>query len=397
MSMPRTITAQDMRSINRSAILETIRREGPVSRNAIAERLDVSLPTVMRVADDLIKEDLVRPQGSTQWTGGRRRALLEFNPEGQVVIGIDLGGTKMFGATADVAGNILDEVDIDRCGTSGDENFQQLTKLIDTLLANPKIQGRRIRGIGVGAPGVTRHIEGIVTWAYSLKWHDYPVKAKLVERYNLPIAVDNDVNFAALGELWFGAEQNVPNMVFITIGSGIGAGIIIDGVLYRGSHEASGEIGNMLPDREFLGKPYQEFGVLETIASGTGIAERARQALKGRRKPEELARLLAEDVFDAARQGQAWASRLIDETVDCLAVAIANLTVTFDPELIVLGGGVTRSADLLIEPILRRIEGTIPALPRLVVSSLERRAVVMGAVTNVLHNTSDFFMVHKLS
>jgi glucokinase-like ROK family protein len=397
MSNPRTLTAQDMRSINRSAILEIIRREGPVSRNAIADRLDVSLPTVMRVVDDLIKEDLVRPQSATQWTGGRRRALLEFNPEGQVVIGIDLGRTKMFGAIADLAGNILAEADMSRHRTSGEQNFQRLTRLIDTLVASPTIQGRCIRGIGVGAPGVTRHKEGIVTWAYTLKWRDYPLKAKLVERYSLPIAVDNDVNFAALGELWFGGAQSVSNMVFITIGTGIGAGIIIDGALYRGAHEASGEIGNMLPDRKFLGKRFEEFGVLETIASGTGIAERARHALRGRRKPEELARLLAEDVFDAARQGQAWAKALIDETVDCLAVAIAHLAVTFDPELIVLGGGVTRSADLLVEPILRRIEGTIPILPRLVVSTLERRAVVMGAIANVLHNTSDFFMVRKLS
>jgi glucokinase len=397
MSIPRTITAQDMRSINRSAILEIIRREGPVSRNAIADRLDVSLPTVMRVVDDLVKEDLVHPQSATQWTGGRRRALLEFNPEGQVVIGVDLGRTKMFGAIADLAGNVLGEADMNRHRTSGEKNFQRLTELIDTLLAHPRLQGRRLRGIGVGAPGVTQHKEGVVTWAYTLKWHNYPLKAKLAERYNLPIAVDNDVNFAALGELWFGRAQNVSNMVFITIGTGIGAGVIIDGALYRGAHEASGEIGNMLPDREFLGKRYQEFGALETIASGTGIAERARQVLKGRWKPEELERLLAEDVFDAARQGQPWARKLIAETVDCLAVAIANLTVMFDPELIVLGGGVTRSADLLIEPILRRIEGTIPNLPRLVVSSLEQRAVVMGAVTNVLHNTSDFFMVRKLS
>jgi glucokinase-like ROK family protein len=303
----------------------------------------------------------------------------------------------MFGAIADLAGNILDEVDINRHGTAGEESFQRLTELIDTLLANLKVRGRRIRGIGVGAPGITRHKEGIVTWAYTLKWRDYPLKAKLVERYSLPIAVDNDVNLAALGELWFGAGQNASNMVVITIGTGIGAGIIIDGALYRGSREASGEIGNMLPGREFLGKRFDEFGALETMASGTGIAERARQALKGQRDPAELDRLLAEDVFDAARQGQAWAKAVIDETVDYLAVAIANLAVSFDPDLIVLGGGVTRSADLLVEPILRRIEGTIPTLPRLVVSTLGRRAVAMGAITNVLHSTSDFFIVRKLS
>ncbi len=397
MSYPRTITAQDMRSINRSAILELIRREGPISRTAISQRLDVSLPTVMRVVDELVREDLVRPQASTEWTGGRRRSLLKFNPERQVVIGVDLGGTKMFGAIADLAGNILDEAEIDRRGTDGEESFQRLTELIDALLSSREIKGRRVRGIGIGAPGVTQHGEGIVTWAYSLKWKDYPLKAKLVERYGLPIAVDNDVNLAALGELWFGAGQNTSNIVFLTIGTGIGAGIIIDGALYRGAHEASGEIGNMLPGREFLGKCYDEFGALETMASGIGIAERARQALEGQRAPEELERLLAEDVFDAARQGQAWATALIDETVDYLAVAIANLTVTFDPELIVLGGGVTRSADLLVEPILRRIEGTLPTLPRLAVSTLQRRAVVMGAITNVLHNTSDFFMVRKLS
>lgn len=397
MSYPRTITAQDMRSINRSAILEIIRREGPISRNAISQRLDVSLPTVMRVVDELVREDLVRPQASTEWTGGRRRSLLKFNPERQVVIGVDLGGTKMFGAIADLAGNILDEAEIDRRGTDGEESFQRLTELIDALLSSREIKERRVRGIGIGAPGVTQHREGIVTWAYSLKWKDYPLKAKLVERYGLPIAVDNDVNLAALGELWFGVGQNTSNIVFLTIGTGIGAGIIIDGALYRGAHEASGEIGNMLPGREFLGKCYDEFGALETMASGIGIAERARQALKGQRAPEELERLLAEDVFDAARQGQAWATALIDETVDYLAVAIANLAVTFDPELIVLGGGVTRSADLLVEPILRRIEGTLPTLPRLAVSTLQRRAVVMGAITNVLHNTSDFFMVRKLS
>ncbi len=397
MSHLHTITAQEMRSINRSSILEIIRREGPLSRNAIAERLGVSLPTVMRVVDGLIEEDLVRAQGSKEWTGGRRRSLLEFNAEGQVVIGIDLGGTRMFGALADLGGKILQEVDINRHGTSGDESLYRLIDLIESLLASPKIQGRRIRGIGIGAPGITKHKEGIVTWAYSLNWRDYPLRAKLQERFKLPVTVDNDVNLAALGELWYGEGQHAQNMILIAIGTGIGAGIIIDGALYRGSREASGEIGSMLPGREFLGKPFAEFGALESLASGTGIAECARETLKGQREAAELEKLLAEDVFDAARQGQAWARAVIDETVDYLSVAIANLMVSFDPELIVLGGGVTRSADMLVEPILRRMEGSIPTLPRLAISRLGRRAAVMGAIANVLHNTEEFYIVRKLS
>jgi glucokinase len=392
-----TITSSAMREINRSAILEIIRRESPISRSTIAHRLDVSLPTVMRIVDGLIDEGFVRLQGDTEWSGGRRRPLLEFNAEGHIILGVDMGGTKIYGALSDLGGNILDEVNITRHGTTEEDSFNHLTRLIDSLLASPKLVGRQVHGIGVGAPGITMHKEGIVTWANTLHWKDFPLKQRLSELYPLPITVDNDVNLAAMGELWFGAGQNAQNMVMVAIGTGIGAGIIIDGALYRGANEASGEIGNMLTGHEFLGKNFQDFGALESVASGTGIAERGRIALKGERSAEELENLTAEDVFEAAKQRQNWACTIIDETVDYLAIAIANLAVTFDPELIILGGGVSRSADMLIEPILQRINGTIPTLPKLVVSSLGLRAGVMGAITNVLHNTSNFYVVHKLS
>jgi len=392
-----TITSSAMRDINRSAILEIIRRESPISRTAITQKLGVSLPTVMRIVEGLIEEGFVRPHGDSEWSGGRRRSLLEFNADGFVVLGIDMGGTKMYGAISNLGGKLLDEVNIGRHGTSGEESFSCLVTLIDTLLASPSLQGRRVRGIGVGAPGVTLHQEGIVKLAYSLHWKDFPLKARLAERYDFPITVDNDVNLAALGELWFGAGQNTQNMVLVAIGTGIGAGIIIDGALYRGASEASGEIGNMVPGREFLGKDYRDFGALESVASGTGIAERARAVLRSERDPAELENLVSEDVFEAARHGQQWAWNIIYETVDYLAVAIANLATSFDPELIVLGGGVSQSADLLIEPILKRINKSLPTPPKLVVSSLGLRAAVMGAITNILHNTSNFYIVHKLS
>lgn len=392
-----TITSAAMREINRAAILEIIRRESPISRSTIADRLDVSLPTVMRIVDNLISEGFVRLQGGTEWSGGRRRPLLEFDAEGHLVIGVDMGGTKIFGALSDLGGTILDEVNIAQHGTSGEDSFNRLTTLLDSLLTSPKLNGRPVHGIGVGAPGVTLHNQGIVTWASTLHWKNFPLKARLSERYPNPITVDNDVNLAALGELWFGAGQNVQNMVMVAIGTGIGAGIIIDGALYRGANEASGEIGNMLPGSEFLGRNFEDFGALESVASGTGIADRARILLKGTHNGDGLENLTAEDVFEAAKQGQDWACTIINETVDYLAIAIANLTVCFDPELIVLGGGVSRSAAMLVEPILQRMQGTIPTLPKLVVSSLGLRAGVMGAITNVLHNTSNFYVVHKLS
>jgi glucokinase len=392
-----TISASAMRDINRSAILEIIRRESPIARSTIAQRLDVSLPTVMRIVDGLIDEGFVRLHGSTEWSGGRRRPLLEFNAEGYLILGVDMGGTKIYGALSDLGGNVLDEMNIAWHGTSEEDSFSHLTTLIDTLLESAKLAGRQVHGIGVGAPGITLHKEGIVKWASTLHWKDFPLKQRLSELYPLLITVDNDVNLAAMGELWFGAGQNTQNMVMVAIGTGIGAGIIIDGALYRGANEASGEIGNMLPGCEFLGKNFEDFGALESVASGTGIAERARVTLKGKFTIEELENLIAEDVFEAAKQNQEWASKIINETVDYLAIAIANLAVAFDPELIILGGGVSRSAEMLVEPILHRMEGAIPMLPRLVVSNLGLRAGVMGAITNVLHNTANFYVVHKLS
>jgi glucokinase-like ROK family protein len=393
-----TITSAEMRGINRSAVLELIRRESPIARTTIAQRLGVSLPTVMRIVDGLIDDGFVRSHGRTEWSGGRRRPLLEFNADGYVVLGVDMGGTeKMYGAVSEIGGNIINEVYVDREGTSGEACYQLLTQLIDHLLASPGLKGRKVRGVGVGAPGITHHREGIVKWAYALNWKDFPLKDRLSKKYDLPVTVDNDVNLAALGEHWFGVGQNIQNMVMIVDSAGIGAGIIINGSLYRGSSEASGEIGHMIPGREFLGKSFSDFGGLESVASGTRMIEQARAVLRSRKDAPDLNLLRTEDIFASAQRGDKWATSIMNEVVDYLAIAVANLSVSFDPELIVLGGGVTSFGNMLVEPIQNRIKGMIPTPPRLVVSSLGLRATVMGAIITVLHNTSNFYIVHKLS
>jgi predicted NBD/HSP70 family sugar kinase len=253
---------------------------------------------------------------------------------------------------------------------------------------------KNIRGIGIGAPGVTYYEEGIVQWAPSLGWRDFPLKSRLEADLHLPVIVDNDVNLAALGELWFGVGQNVNNLVVIAIGTGIGSGVVLDGGIYRGSHEAAGEIGYLLPERACLGKVYDGFGALEQLASGTGIARRAQKFFN---HEAPVGQRNAEEVFEAARRKEEWALTVVDETVDYLAQAVAAVSVCFDPDIIVLGGGVSRSADLLVGPILARLEGAIPIKPQLVASSLGYRATVMGSIINLLHHTSDFYVVRKLS
>ncbi len=395
--MRQTGTASLMRSINRSAILDLIRENSPIARSQIAQQLNMSLPTVMRIVDELIAEDLVHPHGSAESTGGRPRPLLEFNGQAYAVVGVDLGGTKMFGTLADLNGSVQHEVYIPHDENGADDCLERLCELIQRLLDVPRPDGQRIRGIGVGVPSITLAPEGIVTWAPSLGWRDLPLKKLLADRFAMPVLVENDVNLAALGEWGFGAGRGTQNMVCIAVGTGIGAGIIMGGALYTGHNQAAGEIGYLPPSIEYLGHCYDQFGALENLASGTGIAARARQLLEKEGLPVPAEGLSAEDVFSAARRGEAWARQVVGDTVDYLSLAIAGVSSLLNPEAVVLGGGVARSADLLIEPILGRLQGVVPFVPRVVASSLGRRAAAMGAIMLVLNATTGYVVAQRLS
>jgi glucokinase len=391
-----TISATEMRGINRSAVLDIIRRQGPIPRTEIAAVLQVSLMTVMRIVDELIAEDLVRPTGKKEFSGGRRRPLLEFNAENHLVIAVDMDESGLTGAVADLAGNILTEMSLPQ-DPPGGIHYEPLVKIIEELLISARKTGKHIRGIGIGAPGITYTENGQVQWAPTLEWRNFPVKEKLSKHFNLPVILDNDVNLSALGEMWFGVAQSYTNLVLMIVGHGIGAGVIIDGAVYRGSHLTAGEIGFLLPDRSQLGIQREGVGALESLASGDSIALRARYVLKNRLSTDELAKLTAEDVFSAFRRGEEWSRPIVSDVVDYLAQTVAALTVCYDPEIIVLSGGVARSADLLIEPICQRINGSIPIQPQLVASTLGPRAAILGTIIETLYNFADFYMVRKLS
>ena len=302
----------------------------------------------------------------------------------------------MYGAVANIGGDILEEININGHGASGEASFEMLSQLIQRLLAFPRVRNLKVSGIGVGAPGMTRSKEGVVEWSPSLNWRRFPLKEKLEEHFGLPVAVDNDVNQAALGESWFGVGQGVKDMVLIAIGTGAGAGIIIDGALYRGHDESAGEVGYMLTGRDELGKKYNRFGALESKVSGTGVVERARHLLAGERSSDELRTLTSFEVFDAARRNEAWACRVVADTVDFLSVSIANIVAVLNPELVILGGEIASSADLVIPPLVDRISGVVPHLPQIKASTLGYRAAVMGAIARIVYATTDYFVVREL-
>ena len=286
-----TISASEMHDINRSSILEIIRSHGPISREKMVDELAVGLPAVMSIVDELMAEEWVIDGGEKKRSEGYKRKRLIFNGSQHLVLGIDMGGTKIYGAVADFNGNLLHEIRLDDHQTKAEDNLDLLCSVIDQLLEYTQGTHLPIRGIGVGVPGIVKPDTGVVKIAPALDWNEFPLKARLAERYAYPVAVENDVNLAALGEVWFGTEEDENNLVLLTIGTGIGAGVIINGAVYSGAHNMAGEVGYFLPDRSYLDYNFPGFGALETLVSGTGIADRAKQALNGVRTKEELASL----------------------------------------------------------------------------------------------------------
>jgi len=385
-------TTHLMRRLNRSNILDLIREKSPISRSQISRELNISIPTVMRIVEELMDQDFVRWSGNSQVSGGRPRELLEFNQTRYAVVGLDLGGTKMFGTVADLGGNVQTEKYISWKTDNPEKRLEQVYDLIQELLDAPRPKDQKVHGIGVGVPGVTDNEQGIVSWAPSLGWRDIPLKNILEDKFNFPVIVENDVNLAAMGEYGFGIAKGTPNLVLIAIGTGIGAGIVLDRKIYRGSHHSAGEVGYLLPGINSLGNRYTGFGALESLASGLGIAQRAKQIIKENGKNG----ITAEKVFLAAKQGKPWATQVISDTVDYLSLAIAAVSVIIDPEVIVLGGGVSQSADLLIDPILQRLDGVIPTVPTMVKSTLGGRAAAMGAIMLVLDLTTEHISVRSI-
>ena len=390
--IPRTINANQMRLINRSAILEYIRLNSPTSRTAIAKKLDLSMPTVMRIIDDLFDENLVLEAGQTDTGLGRKRTLIAYNKNAYSVIGIDLGGTKLYGALANIGGDILHEVTLEQHETTGEESLKIVIDMISALLSEVPA-AMPMRGIAVGVPGVTKNQKGIIEWAPSLNWRDFPLREHLENHFDLPVFVDNDVNLAVLGEHWFGRGIGLNNMILISIGTGVGAGLIIDGALYRGFSKASGEIGYFVPDISALGQAYDNFGALEQIVSGTAIGRRGQE----KAQEETETPITSEVVFSAAANGEKWAQDIVQETVDYMALMIANINSLLDLELVVLSGGVANQSSVLIEGIYQRIRGVIPRVPNIQKSQLGRSATAMGAIVMVVHATDSYYMVKKLS
>lgn len=389
-----------LRKVNQSAILELIREHGPISRSEIARLLHISPATVTRIVTELLQKQVIQERGARLAPFGRRPILLEFNPRASLIIGVYVH-RNMTGAVSDLNGQILKR--IAQPAEPGEAGIQQLIALVRTLYGMAREYELPVRGVGIGAPSIVLYREGVVTWAPSLGWRNVPLKALLEQTLGLPVFVENEVNLIALGESWRGAGRDVDNLVCISLGAGIGAGIVLSGFLYRGAHCAAGEIGYLLPGTQYLGRPYEEFGCLEDLAGSVGIVRRAQEKLAAGQHSilrewvkDREAQLTAEMVLLAARQGDVCALQVVDEIADYLALAVASLSCVLDPDRIIFSGDLVEFADVFVERIAARLNGALPSIPELVISQLGTDAAVLGALAMALFETDEGVFVQKV-
>jgi glucokinase len=374
--------------MNRAALINLVRQEDVLSPTLIAAKLNVSMPTVMRVLEDLIEEDLVEYSGFGESTGGRRPVQVKFKGRSYAVLGIDLGGQQMFGAVSDLSGRIQTEIYAEADERDGDTNLERLICLIEDLLKRPRPAHQKIRGIGVGVPSIVRFPEGHVEWAQKLHWRNLALKKILSEHFKTLILVENDVNLAAVGECGFGAGQGIDCLVCLVVGSGTGAGVMINGSLFRGHSNAAGEIGWLLHNELLCGRKFPRLGKPEELLDGPGIRARSFRTLEMLDKRYAEGKLDLDGLFKPSIAAKNPSIRFLDEMLDYLMLALGSICTVLNPSTVILAGDIAPNAKLLTDCLRKRLHGKVPQVPNIVISQLGHRAVAFGAITMVLDATT---------
>ncbi|GAA3277628.1 ROK family protein [Dactylosporangium vinaceum] len=372
-------TTSVLRVMNERAVFAETFRLGTVSRPELAQQTGLSKPTVAVALTNLERAGLLRRVGTRAGAAGRSAMLYEVRPEAGWVFAVDVGRSYVRVGLADLVGTIVARKDEPSRGTRARDLVAQLTRLAEELAGQAGITRDDITLAVFGTPGIHDKATGALHLAPNLPgWDRRGSVERLAGIAGSTYVVENDVDLAAVGEATYGLGRGVRHFVYVSIGTGTGMGIIIDGRLYRGFRGAAGEIG-YLPIGE--GDPLLEQpaarprGMFESVASADGIVGVARRlGLPGA--------VTAKDVFDAARAGEETARLAVSREVDHVSHALAGITAVLDPELVVLGGGVgSQLGDLFTSPLTERLR-TLVALrpPRIEVSTLGPDAVLLGAL-----------------
>ena len=349
-----------LRALNERTVLEAIRAGAPISRAEISRRSGISKPTVSLALRSLLDAGLVRE--AERGPDGPGYGAVYFEPvaEAAVVLGLDLGARFVRGAVCDLGGAIRARQDVELAVADAEDAIEAIGRLRDSLLGTAALDPTLVDSVIVGVPGVvaddgTLKLVENVAGLEGRRFAD-----ELQAALGLAVALENDINLAALGEQWQGVARGVSDFVFLSVGTGMGAGLVLGGELHRGRNGAAGELDFALGE---LGEAVDPAApqVAELARERTGLAD-----------PPAL--------FAAARTGDRVARAVVEEVARRIALHLTPVAAVADVELVVLGGGIGANGDLLLEPVARLLAEWLPFPPRIAVSTLGEAAVLTGAV-----------------
>jgi len=343
----RTGSKRLLRDLNQSIALNLIAERGPLSRTDLARESGLPAATISRIVGDFVAAGLVLETASDESSGGRRPILLCVNPTAGYVVGVKLREDALTVAVCDLSCAVVHQCEAGLPDAAPHRAVPTIAAAVERCIGEAGIARRAVLGVGVGLSGLIDSARGLCRYSAILDWRDVDLGPALEYALRLPVRVDNDVNTLAVAERQFGAGRDAADFLLVTVGRGVGLGVVVGGEIYRGAHGGAGEFGHMTVDTAADAPPCNcgKRGCLEAIASDYGILRAARGADPGHHVEDAMATLIQRALDgDDALQG------IFARAGTALGVAIANLINIFDPALVLLGGEGLRAGDLILDP-----------------------------------------------
>lgn len=376
-----------IRAINRSAVLNTVKTFGPVSRVQVARRTGLSAATISAITNDLITSNLIFEKEEGDSSGGRRPILLALNPKGGFVIGIKLTEDHLSAALTDLEATLLASLTIPLTGSQLETILDSIGQLVYVLLKEQQIPQHQFLGVGIGLAGIVDASRGLLCQSPIFGWKNVPIADRLRERLGVPIYIDNDVNTLTMTELWFGRGQGVDHFLTATVGRGVGLGIVIDGKLYQGYSGGAGELGHIVIDPEGAECACGKRGCLETFVAEPHLIRLANQEYTRLGMSVEVKDIM--ELLECVSQGDLVARGVLVRAGEIFGESLANLINILVPQLIIISGEGVRAGELFFDPMRQSIARHV--LPGLVekytleIDIWDEYAWARGAAGLVLH------------
>ncbi|MCC9077143.1 ROK family protein [Litorilinea aerophila] len=388
-----------LKEINRARLFDELKAARVLSRPELAQRTGLSRAAVTVLMEDLIKVGVARESGLGNSTGGRPPVLLEFNPDAAYAIGARMRDSQWGIVMTNLDAQVIHSLDVPIPNSTPEAAVRSLCDGVRALMAQVH-EAQILPALGVGTPGLVDMSTGVIKSAVDVGWFEVPFRDMVEEELGMRTFVANRSKVGALAELWCDPQPGITEIIYISIGTGIAAGIVHENKLYIGANSSAGELGHVtvLPDGPLC--PCGNRGCLQQLASGPAIANRARAALRSAEDSflraltgDHPERLTASTVFMAAEAGDPIAQQVVLETAQYLGLAIANLINLFNPQLIVIGGPVGQEGRILLDPLRAEVQRRAMAYPlsalEIVMSNLGQYAGAIGAAVLVLQHASE--------